>query len=154
MRNNAGFRIWRMKKVVLNRIFNSIFMLTITMFFLSFFLSFFLPRQLLDSTTSPLVPSPSPPSQATVHRSMAPETAQTGTRPDMNALRLSLGELEVWNRQCPTRKDEIAKAKIAYEMRPSYHHARGDACYDAYEQIEPEHDVDTGYPARQEPIKS
>lgn len=32
------------------------------------------------------------------------------------------GEHESWNRQCPTRKDEIAKAKIAYEMRPRYHH--------------------------------
>jgi hypothetical protein len=31
------------------------------------------------------------------------------------------GEHESWNRQCPTRKDEIAKAKIAYEMRPRYH---------------------------------
>jgi hypothetical protein len=31
------------------------------------------------------------------------------------------GEHEAWNRQCPTRKDEIAKAKLAYEMRPRYH---------------------------------
>ncbi|KAF2178462.1 hypothetical protein K469DRAFT_599485, partial [Zopfia rhizophila CBS 207.26] len=30
-------------------------------------------------------------------------------------------EHEAWNRQCPTRKDEIAKAKTAYEMRPRYH---------------------------------
>ncbi len=32
------------------------------------------------------------------------------------------GEHEAWSRQCPTRKDEIAKAKTAYEMRPRYHH--------------------------------
>lgn len=31
------------------------------------------------------------------------------------------GEHEAWNRQCPTRKDEIAKAKFAYQMRPRYH---------------------------------
>jgi hypothetical protein len=32
------------------------------------------------------------------------------------------GEHEAWSRQCPTRKDEIAKARTAYEMRPRYHH--------------------------------
>jgi hypothetical protein len=32
------------------------------------------------------------------------------------------GEHEAWNRQCRTRKDEIAKARAAYEMRPRYHH--------------------------------
>lgn len=32
------------------------------------------------------------------------------------------GEDEAWSRQCPTRKDEIAKARAAYEMRPRYHH--------------------------------
>ena len=32
------------------------------------------------------------------------------------------GEHEAWSRQCPTRKEEIAKAKAAYEMRPRYHH--------------------------------
>ncbi|KAH7060992.1 hypothetical protein BKA63DRAFT_457555 [Paraphoma chrysanthemicola] len=31
------------------------------------------------------------------------------------------GDHEAWSRQCPTRKDEILKAKIAYEMRPRYH---------------------------------
>jgi hypothetical protein len=31
------------------------------------------------------------------------------------------GEHEAWNRQCPTRKGKITKAKIAYEMRPRYH---------------------------------
>jgi hypothetical protein len=31
------------------------------------------------------------------------------------------GEHEAWNRQCPTRKDEIAKAKLAYQIRPRYH---------------------------------
>ncbi|EMD58204.1 hypothetical protein COCSADRAFT_351393 [Bipolaris sorokiniana ND90Pr] len=31
------------------------------------------------------------------------------------------GDHETWNRQCPTRKDETLKAKIAYEMRPRYH---------------------------------
>ncbi|KAF1923274.1 uncharacterized protein M421DRAFT_104512 [Didymella exigua CBS 183.55] len=32
------------------------------------------------------------------------------------------GEHEAWSRQCPTRKDEMAKARAAYEMRPRYHH--------------------------------
>jgi hypothetical protein len=32
------------------------------------------------------------------------------------------GEHEAWSRQCPTRKDEMAKARTAYEMRPRYHH--------------------------------
>jgi hypothetical protein len=32
------------------------------------------------------------------------------------------GEHEAWSRQCPTRKDEMAKARSAYEMRPRYHH--------------------------------
>jgi hypothetical protein len=32
------------------------------------------------------------------------------------------GEHEAWSRQCPTRKDEIAKARTTYEMRPRYHH--------------------------------
>jgi hypothetical protein len=31
------------------------------------------------------------------------------------------GDHEAWSRQCPTRKDEILKAKVAYEMRPRYH---------------------------------
>jgi hypothetical protein len=31
------------------------------------------------------------------------------------------GEHEAWSRQCPTRKDEMAKARAAYEMRPRYH---------------------------------
>ena len=32
------------------------------------------------------------------------------------------GEHVAWNHQCPTRREEIAKAKSAYEMRPRYHH--------------------------------
>ena len=31
------------------------------------------------------------------------------------------GEHEAWNYQCPTRKEERAKAKAAYDMRPHYH---------------------------------
>ncbi|KAH7563671.1 hypothetical protein BM1_00718 [Bipolaris maydis] len=31
------------------------------------------------------------------------------------------GEHEAWNHQCPTRKEEKAKAKAAYDMRPYYH---------------------------------
>ena len=32
------------------------------------------------------------------------------------------GAHEAWSRQCPTRKEEIAKAKSAYETRPRYHY--------------------------------
>lgn len=32
------------------------------------------------------------------------------------------GRTLAWNHQCPTRREEIAKAKSAYEMRPRYHH--------------------------------
>ena len=35
---------------------------------------------------------------------------------------LCRGEHEAWSRLCPTRKDEIAKAKVAYDMRPQYHY--------------------------------
>ncbi|KAH7111337.1 hypothetical protein B0J11DRAFT_498685 [Dendryphion nanum] len=31
------------------------------------------------------------------------------------------GEHEAWNRHCPTRKEELAKAKAAYDIRPHYH---------------------------------
>lgn len=34
---------------------------------------------------------------------------------------LCRGEHEAWSRQCPNRKDEIAKAKMAYDTRPQYH---------------------------------
>ncbi|KAF5844146.1 hypothetical protein GGP41_008908 [Bipolaris sorokiniana] len=34
---------------------------------------------------------------------------------------LCRGEHEAWSRQCPTRKDEMAKAKMAYDTRPQYH---------------------------------
>ena len=32
------------------------------------------------------------------------------------------GEHEAWSRVCPTRKEEVTKAKSMYEMRPHYHH--------------------------------
>ena len=32
------------------------------------------------------------------------------------------GGHEAWSRQCPTRKDKIAKAKAAYDVRPRHHH--------------------------------
>ncbi|KAF9733767.1 hypothetical protein PMIN01_08110 [Paraphaeosphaeria minitans] len=34
---------------------------------------------------------------------------------------LCRGEHEAWNRQCPARKAETAKMKIAYDTRPRYH---------------------------------
>ena len=34
---------------------------------------------------------------------------------------LCRGEHEAWNRQCPARKEETAKMKIAYDTRPRYH---------------------------------
>jgi hypothetical protein len=33
----------------------------------------------------------------------------------------SLDEPEAWNRQCLTRKNELAKEKAAYDIRPRYH---------------------------------
>jgi hypothetical protein len=45
------------------------------------------------------------------------------------------GEHEAWNRQCPTRKDEIAKAKTAYEMRPRYYHVAETAGRNAQLEI-------------------
>jgi hypothetical protein len=52
------------------------------------------------------------------------DTRDCPSKSDRNAPRKCTtcrGEHEAWNRQCPTRKDEIAKAKFAYEMRPRYH---------------------------------
>ena len=56
------------------------------------------------------------------------DTRDCPSKSDRNAPRkcaLCRSEHEVWSRQCPTRKDEIAKAKTAYEMRPRYHHIAG-----------------------------